>query len=132
MQKLLVLLLLIGFWVPAFGAADVWACQGVKSGGIYWENGRWEADSFITNNYLVKVYGASAQLSQGGIENMFSCSVEDAFSQSDFLNCHNPYGTTFLLNLATGAAGISELLGSTSERESKDTVTVEALQCTKF
>ena len=108
------------------------ACQGEASAGLSWEGGRWVTSSFIKRNFILVQAGAtltidSASKALGATPSNVSCK-KNTF---DVL-CTDTSGGTLLFNPDNLKVGLSQILGSTTVGDSRDTVTVQIFSCTPF
>lgn len=115
------------FCGTAFGQAEVWACQVQASAGLKWGENHWASTSFKVQPYLIRFDGKNSTYGAGEKQYQTVCS-----KQGDNIRCNDSSGGTILLNTETGTGGTSELFGVMMKGAKRDTLSVTAIQCTKF
>jgi hypothetical protein len=112
---------------------EIWACQGVESAGLDWENGSWKVTRFIAEPLLLTIDGANSNWKRGsGSERNAICT--DRF---ETVSCvASVLGTEVVaLNREQGLAAHSFLGGgvmSPSASGERDSISVSAYNCSKF
>lgn len=111
---------------------QVWACQSITNGqGFGYKEGSWVEANFGITNYLVTIDGSNSKYGYDGNEYSTNCEDFTYYSNPHF-RCGDATGGTVLLNPDAKLAVIFEGLGGISARETRDTVSIALLQCTKF
>lgn len=108
------------------------ACQVDASAGLKWENRRWVTKTFLENKFiLVQTENTLTTESASKALSSFSMGVSCRSTSRDIL-CTDTAGGSLYFDPKTSRGGISQLLGSTSAGDTRDTVTVQIFSCTPF
>jgi hypothetical protein len=111
---------------------QVWACQEIENGqGFSYKNGAWGKSNFATLNYLVTIDGKNSKYGHSGTQYPTDCK-DLTDSPTPHFHCSDTAGGTVLLRPDAKLAVISEGLGGIMTAETRDTVSIRLLQCTKF
>jgi hypothetical protein len=129
--KLIATATLLSVCGSAYGQAEVWACQSIERAGLYWENGSWNSTRFVPVNYMIKVDRMNSSIQSNGETQHMTCNSVPAFPAEVQCLSRAP-GTNFLLNTETNLGALSYLIGGTVTGAVRDSLSVSALQCTKF
>ena len=127
MRKLLATWVLMSLCSTAYSQVEVWACQAQASAGLKWEANRWSSTTFVERSYLIRLDGENSTYGSGEVQYATACS-----KSGTTVRCNDSTGGTIILNTETGTGGISELLGAVITGAQRDTLSVTAVQCTKF
>lgn len=131
MKRTFCLLGLLLVSTASYGEAEVWACQSLHRVGLSWENDRWSPANYHGRNFLLRVDWDNSSVSVGGSPISLTCAPLDP--GPTIFHCINIIaGLSVRLNRESGQGGISFIHGSTSTESLRDSLSVSALQCTKF
>lgn len=116
---------------------EIWACQGVESGGLVWRNGIWEVARFKTEPLLLTIDGATSKWKRGSDPERdatctdmpvgFVVSCVDSVLGADLV----------VLNREQGLAAHSPVFGAVlpptpDASGERDAIYVAAFNCSKF
>ena len=113
------------------------ACQVEKSAGLKWERGRWVTTSFNTKKFiLVQKDGntltvesvTKAWFGSDSYASQSSCKT----SVMGHILCADLSGNSLFFNPKNLKGGISALIGSIEEGDTRDTVSVDVFSCTPY
>ena len=116
---------------------DWWACQVVHSSGMYWENNRWMTATFKEDPSFVLMSDGNGSLTKESVKKALDTTLVDAgleckdWNYQGYVSCMAVGGALLSFNKETGKGGISYLGGTTDTGSNRDTVSVEAFECTK-
>ena len=120
MNKLLLILLVCSSGVLA-QEQEKWACGAEKVGGFAWQNSDFYLTNFTPDNVLFTLDGDKGIVEFGESIYVLDCEASEAH-----LYCNN--GTqNFILDLETGRAGFSSLMGALIQSNSF----IGLFQCSK-
>jgi hypothetical protein len=114
---------------------DWWACQVVHSSGMYWENNRWATTSFTEDSSFVLMSDGnelltkeSAAKAMGSLGQFTECRK----LYTSQITCTEGNGVSLYFDPDTSRGGRSTIFGATdADTNSRDTVSVDAFECTK-
>ena len=119
---------------------DWWACQVVHSSGMYWENNRWVTTAFNEDPPFVLMSDGNGSLTKESVAKVFSGQTSYAdrvtcipgrYGRSR-VNCFESSGTMMFFDSQAGKGAVARVLGSIStDTDRRDTVSVDAFECTK-
>ena len=130
MNKLLATITLLCFSIGAIAQEkQIWACQQVKGTLLRWEESKWEDYGISPGTLLLTIDGNQSIRKEGDSNVPLECAVKFSIVEctADFTA-----GTSIVLDPETGKMGMSELYGALSIGQTRDTVSVEVFDCTKF
>lgn len=108
---------------------DIWACQGTSSAGFTWNGNEWTTASFHPNNYIVKLAESESTYSFDGNTRTISCTA----MYKDEVVCSNPATADMLaLNTKTGMGSRSSIFGALETTATRDSISLDALQCVRM
>ena len=115
---------------------DWWACQGVASGGLKWEDGSWVPAGFKLTPPFVLMSDGDGLLTKESVGKVLNTDVHDLDCRKDDvvrsrISCSNTMGRMLYFNTKRAKGGWSTVFGTTNTGDSRDTVTVDAFECTK-
>lgn len=130
MQKLMTLILLTPL---AFAAEEVelWSCQGMAAGGLFWVENQWKPKEFGTRIYRIELRNLTAVISEN---NDPALMLMDCQSKSWSWSCSND-AASLELNKDLSTAVLMRFFGGIyqdSTSSQKDSIYLEALQCEKI
>ena len=133
MKKTLLLAAALACSGVAAQEKEVWACQGVDANGFKWENRKWERVAYAPDNWLLSLDRIDAINVDGNIksgEQDYSLRCTDLV----ILTCTSSTGIYVSFDRATGAGSVASTSGSAypNSDESRDSIYIEPIQCTKF
>ena len=115
---------------PAAGAQTVFACQYINAAGLRWENNTWVPKNFRTGDpfFLSSVNGElTPQSAADAIGSSSTVCQYHAFLNHS--SCTDHYGGYVIFDFNTLRGGRSEIFGSMSNADSRDTLSVSPFVC---
>lgn len=131
MEKLLAITLLLLSPVVVAQEKAVWICQTTVSTGLFWENENWTASATTPEQYLLTLDGDNSSMRIDEFDVPMECGGGYGVMEGLYQTCVGRQVTIFLSPFS-GKAGMSTLRGSLQSGESRDTVLISVLQCTKL
>ena len=129
MKKLTTLILLLLSPLVIAQEKEVWACVQVKGAQINWENGSWERSGVTPESLLLTIDGVNSSYKQGDYNPWkLNCSLGDGRVSCVSRNI----GDHIYLDPASGKMGISFLGGALDTGDTRDSVSAQIYNCTKF
>jgi len=107
------------------------ACQGEAAAGLNWEGGRWATKSFITSKFILVKSGNTLTLDSVAKVLSTISNVNCRYIRNG-IECTDTSGGALYFDPKTLKGGRVQLLGSTSEENQRDSVSVEVFSCTSF
>lgn len=128
MNKLTTLMLLLLSPLVMAQEKQIWACQQVKGTMLNWENGNWNQRSINPAPLLLTIDGDNSNYKRADVERILNCSkILSRFSCLDTIRSEHLY-----IDPATGKMGVSTLYGAILTGDTRDTVSAQVYNCTKF
>lgn len=122
---------------PVFAQQITYACQYIKTAGLNWEKGAWEATNFrLKKPFFLAVINKNLTLNSvdkvlGEYGKVFCHPPELSFME--YQTCTNQLGASLVFNHDTGLGGVAHIYGAVFERQSyRDSLTVAPFTCTKM
>lgn len=113
---------------------DWWACQYLESAGLQWKNGQWGVGRFQLESPFVLMSDGNGSLTEDSVSKPIKAPVslvECVDLQGGDIGCYDASGGYLFFNTNTGRGGVSQMNGATSTSDNRDTVSVQAFECTK-
>jgi hypothetical protein len=133
---LLIILSSVFFSAGATAQNKPLACQGDKSAGLRWENGKWVTTMFATENFILiqtkdGLTTESLTKALGISERGVIC--RNVGAAHPFISCTSWYGHSLVFDPINLNGAVSRLIGATGpSRAERDTLSVDAFSCTPF
>jgi hypothetical protein len=129
---LLIVLSSILFTSGATAQNQPLACQGERSAGLNWENGRWVTSNFLTMKFILVKAGNTLTIDSvtkaiNGFLPEVTCK-----NNGEQVQCNGMSGNTLFFDTKILTGGIAKLYGSTNQGNARDSVSVEIFSCTPF
>ena len=127
----------IGFFsicltTEAFAQNKPLACQDDAAAGLIWENGRWNTTSFLLKRFiLVQDKNTLTVESVGKVLNSDTSSIS-CRNVNPEIHCSNQTGRSLFFSPQALKGSISVQFGSISNKDNRDTVSVQVFSCTPF
>ena len=113
---------------------DWWACQVVHSSGMQWENNQWMTGTFQKDPPFVLMSDGNELLTKESAAKAmgtFGQLTECRKLYTSQITCNQGTGGFLYFNPDTSRGGISNIFGAADAASNRDTVIVDAFECTK-
>ena len=139
MKKLIVAAMVLSTAAVAQPDKDWWACQVVHSSGMKWENNRWVTTTFNESPPFVLMSDGNGLLTKesvakamNGEPSWYVCDTRE-YGDNPAAWCRDRAGHALYFDPETSKGGISRMTGTVTpgSNSRRDTVTVDAFECTK-
>ena len=110
------------------------ACQVVAQGGLKWDNGRWVATSFYSNEKFILVLEGERLTTDSAAKAMKGISVECSVRPLSQVTCADSFGGFLFFSSSTMQGGIAQTYGAIQNNPSgpHDTLSVSSFTCQPF
>ena len=110
------------------------ACQDDAKAGLEWNNGAWQATSYVTGKFILAVDDTglvkdSVAKVFGLLPHAISCTAN---LEPERTLCTTPFGTALYFDYGKLRGGVAQLFGVTSSSKNRDSVTISAFTCSEF
>lgn len=132
MKKLTTLILLLLSPLVVAQEKQAWACQGILNGtaGFGWIDRKWNNYQYEEQDALAIINGKNSTIKVSGSTDSLECSLAQD-REDEYWSCKSDH-QLFLLNPATGQAGLSEIVGAISSGGLRISPIIVLFECTKF
>ena len=117
---------------------DWWACQVVHAWGINWANNQWMTENLRPSAPFVLMSDGNGSLTKESVKKAFDSTVVDSgveckdWNYQGYVSCMDVGGAHLYFSKETGKGGLSLMSGSTTtDTDYRDTLSVEAFECSK-